>query len=211
MISLIAMLTMLIDHTGAILFPNIPFLRIVGRLSFPLFAYGISKGYKHTRNLKMYMIRLILLASISQIPFIFAFNNGYLNICFTLFTGLLTIKTYDSNLPKFLRYILIFLMLVLSQILHFEYGFYGILTILIFYLLGDTEKVVFFQFFLTVISTIALRYEPIELFSAFSSIIILFSNILFRNKDIKINKIFRYSFYPIHLLLLILIKKGGFF
>ena len=41
---IIAMVTMLIDHIGMILFPNIAILRIIGRLAFPIFAYFVAEG-----------------------------------------------------------------------------------------------------------------------------------------------------------------------
>lgn len=52
MLRLLAMLTMLIDHIGVIFFPDDIILRIVGRLAFPLFAWGIARGYRYTSSLK---------------------------------------------------------------------------------------------------------------------------------------------------------------
>lgn len=209
MINIIALITMLIDHLGVVFFPNVILFRIIGRLSFPLFAYGITKGYKLTKDFNYYSVRLILLAVISQIPFYLLFNNKELNVCFTLFIGLITLRIYDSNFNKILKLFLIISSMILSQILNFQYGFYGILTILIFYIFSGKETVVYYQSLLTLISVIILRYDPIQLFAAFSSIIILFLSLL-QKKDFKLNKVFSYSFYPIHLFILFLIKMGGF-
>ena len=41
---------MLVDHIGYLLFPQALFLRIIGRLSFPLFAFAISEGCRYTKN-----------------------------------------------------------------------------------------------------------------------------------------------------------------
>ncbi|MFB2968893.1 TraX family protein [Aerosakkonema sp. BLCC-F183] len=65
-IKVLAALLMLVDHIGAIFFPKIFVLRIVGRLSFPLFAWLIGQGEKHTKNFKLYLVRLIILGLISQ-------------------------------------------------------------------------------------------------------------------------------------------------
>jgi len=66
LIRLLACLFMLIDHTGKMLFPHIPEMRLIGRLAFPLFAYGISVGTVYTRDPIKYLKRIVLLALISQ-------------------------------------------------------------------------------------------------------------------------------------------------
>lgn len=43
-IKLIACISMLIDHAGVILFPEYPFLRWIGRLAMPLFAFTVAEG-----------------------------------------------------------------------------------------------------------------------------------------------------------------------
>ncbi|HHU49810.1 MAG TPA: hypothetical protein GXZ37_08835, partial [Clostridiales bacterium] len=59
MVKLIAMAAMLIDHIGAVFFPEAIWLRIIGRISFPLFAWGIAVGFIRTRNWKIYAVRLL--------------------------------------------------------------------------------------------------------------------------------------------------------
>ncbi len=59
----IAIITMIIDHIGAVLYPvsqypDMAFLRIIGRIAFPIFAFLIVEGYRHTGNLKAYAVRL---------------------------------------------------------------------------------------------------------------------------------------------------------
>ena len=66
LIKLIACLTMLIDHAGKMLFPHIPQMRLIGRLAFPLFAYGIAVGAVYTRDPFRYLKRIVILALISQ-------------------------------------------------------------------------------------------------------------------------------------------------
>ena len=69
-LKIIAIITMFIDHIGYI-FSNgkISYFNYIGRLAFPIFAFQISEGYLHTKNLKKYFLRLFLFALISQIPF----------------------------------------------------------------------------------------------------------------------------------------------
>jgi len=61
----IAIITMTIDHIGAILFPEFEVLRVIGRLSFPLFAYLLILGMENTRNIRNYFTRLFIFALIN--------------------------------------------------------------------------------------------------------------------------------------------------
>lgn len=66
LIRLLACLFMLIDHAGKMLFPDIPEMRLIGRLAFPMFAYGIAVGAVYTRDPLRYLSRVVLLMLISQ-------------------------------------------------------------------------------------------------------------------------------------------------
>lgn len=66
LIRLIACVCMVIDHAGKMCFPHVPEMRMIGRLAFPLFAYGIAAGAVYTRDPLKYLSRIVLLALISQ-------------------------------------------------------------------------------------------------------------------------------------------------
>ena len=68
-LKLIAMLTMTIDHIGAILLPQYRFLRIIGRLSMPIYAFMIAEGCHHTHDRKAYFLRLLGLALLCQVVY----------------------------------------------------------------------------------------------------------------------------------------------
>ena len=72
MLKFIALVVMLIDHIGAKLLPQFFFLRIIGRLSFPIFAYMVATGAKRTRDLDIYISRMLIFAFVSQIPFVYS-------------------------------------------------------------------------------------------------------------------------------------------
>lgn len=209
MIEIIAIIAMLLDHIGSVFFPDIIIFRIIGRLAFPLFAWGIARGYKYTKDLKRYVIRLLLFAVVSQYPYYFLLRNGNLNIGFTLLAGLIVLWIYNSYLTNFIKCFIILSIIVLSQFLHFEYSFYGIFTIFIFYRYWEQEKTIYYQFILTLVSILILRYDPIQLISSFSTLIVLVMNLACK-KDIRISKLFRYGFYPVHLLVLLSIKNIWF-
>ena len=66
LIRLIACICMVIDHAGKMFFPHIPEMRMIGRLAFPLFAYGIAAGAVYTRSPVRYLSRIVSLALVSQ-------------------------------------------------------------------------------------------------------------------------------------------------
>ena len=55
LIRLIACICMFIDHAGKMLFPQLTVMREIGRLAFPLFAYGIAVGAVCTRHPERYL------------------------------------------------------------------------------------------------------------------------------------------------------------
>ena len=74
-IKLIAIITMICDHCSDTFIGHISFLNIIGRIAFPLFCFQLVIGYKHTKDVKKYLTRLIIFGIISQIPFgLFLYN-----------------------------------------------------------------------------------------------------------------------------------------
>ena len=74
-LKLIACITMLIDHIGAVFFPSLILLRIIGRLSFPIYCFLLAEGAAHTKHAPRYALRLLLCALISELPYDLAFSG----------------------------------------------------------------------------------------------------------------------------------------
>ncbi len=155
LIKIVALVTMLIDHIGY-MFGNLSFseeFRIIGRMSFPLFCFGIYLGFINTSNRKKYMLRLLIFSIIFQVPYMF-FNPSLhpkflkINVGFVLLFGLIAIISIDRakriNGTKRAIYIIFALAVILFPSLYnlflskysasFSYGTYGILLIVSFYL-----------------------------------------------------------------------------
>lgn len=117
-LKMIAIITMAIDHIGAIIVENMAaqkqaqalwtldsWLRGIGRLAFPLFCFFIVEGFHYTHDRRRYAVRLGIFAVISEVPFDLAFNGGpfYIydnNVMWTLLLGLLAIWALDSLFKK---------------------------------------------------------------------------------------------------------------
>lgn len=97
---MLALLSMIIDHAGLALFPDIGLFRCIGRLSFPVYCFLIAQGYLHTRSIRAYARRLLLLAILSEIPFdllIFGRIASPMeqNVLFSLLLGLMALYAAD--------------------------------------------------------------------------------------------------------------------
>lgn len=111
-IKIIAIVGMLIDHVGATIIERLLYdynvleplyyaMRIIGRISFPIFCFFIVEGFVHTRCRWKYALRLLVFAIVSEIPFDMAiykefFYFKYQNVYFTLLFGLLVIWAIDA-------------------------------------------------------------------------------------------------------------------
>lgn len=136
-----AMLLMLCDHLQLTLLPELPILRCVGRLAFPLFAFMAVEGYLHTRSLKKYILRLLMLAVISEIPFDLlvsgsVFDPMHQNVIWTIILGLCCIRAFENisaDLKKMLSAVVIIASLAAAIIARVDYSSAGVLTLLAFY------------------------------------------------------------------------------
>ena len=209
----IAIITMTIDHIGAVLYPQLQILRIIGRISFPLFAYLLVLGMESTRNIRNYFIRLFIFALISQIPFSLAvgFDPLSLNIFFTLSFGLLFVYYFKKN--SWIAFIPIFL----SFLLPFDYSIYGIAIIGCMYILNKNMK--FGTGLLILLNGIFL----LPWNSQFLSLLALPFIILHNNGTLDLTKYtdnefrmplwrkyFFYVYYPLHLSILYFISQYYF-
>ena len=209
-LKVIAIVTMTIDHISDVLYPDMLFLHIIGRLSFPLFAYLIVLGIESTKKPKKYMITLLSFALISQIPYFLAFGIQpfeRLNILFTLFLSAVTIYFFNK------RSLLAFIPLLLSIILMTEGTYYVVLTVVGMKILKDNPKLGILALF--ALNLQFLLIPDTQILSLFAVPLILLHVKNWLKKEIlipehslsySIRKYAFYIFYPLHLALLFSIK-----
>lgn len=90
-LKIIALITMTIDHVGVILLPGVELLRIVGRLSFPIFAYMVAEGCYYTHDKRRYLGGMIALGVACQLVYFVAMGSLEQSIITTLVLGMLTV------------------------------------------------------------------------------------------------------------------------
>lgn len=145
LLKLIAAVTMLIDHMGMMFFPEYPIFRIVGRLSFPLYAFFIAEGCHYTKNRLRYFLQIFLLGVACQAVYFFVSGDTYLNILLTLSCSVLIIYALQvwkahRKFPNLLLFsAAVAAVYVLCQYILVEYAFAGVmLPVLI--ALGDPPR-----------------------------------------------------------------------
>jgi len=187
---------MIIDHIGYVLFPSQIILRVIGRMAFPIFAYHLVVGYKNTSNHKNYVARLSIFAIVSQIPF--SYFGGGLNIFFTLILGILAIYLLERN-----KTVLLIIVLLSSIILRVDYGLYGVLTPLLFFIFFDNRKKFIISFIALNLLYFIDTHSYIQLFS------ILSLPLIFKKwkLEVRLNRYFYYAFYPVHIALLLIVNN----
>ena len=204
----IAVLTMVIDHVGAILFPDQIWMRVIGRVAFPVYAYCLAEGFRYTSDYRRYLGRLALFAILSEIPFDLAFYGvpfsfAHQNVFFTLTLGLILLWVLERCREQLLLCAGAFAVLCfLAQALHMDYGAGGLLMVFAFYLARQgTSPWIGWGIFVF-----------INLFGyaggvQWAAILALLHIGLYSGKAGKKKQRFFYWIYPLHLLLLWVIEK----
>lgn len=138
-LKLIAIGAMLIDHI-AWAFVKDPLLgqvmHAVGRITAPIMCFFIAQGYRHTRSVSRYFMRLAAFAAISQIPFSLFLMGRIslfpLNVLYTLALGLLAIHSYERFPNGTARFCSVLLIIILS--LWGDWSIFAIFFCLLFHI-----------------------------------------------------------------------------
>lgn len=227
---IIALLLMLSDHIWATYLSFGNWMTYIGRMAFPIFAFQIAEGFVHTSSFKKYALRLLIFAVITEIPFnLFYssrwFNPFHQNVLFTLLLGLLAMYVIDRaktrKTAKSIIFSVLWLALIaLVSVIGFpDYGFWGVVTVVMFYVLRDFPfawlaqlvamvliHVVAFEGQVFLVELLGKTFEvPTQSFAVLSLIPIW----LYGGRKGRTSKFLQYAFYafyPVHMLLLYLIK-----
>ena len=213
-------LSMLIDHVNkALMYPLLTengFLRyvsdvfdILGRVAFLIFMFFLVEGFFKTGNRFKYLLNLIIFGIISEIPFdlfqsaVF-FQPNSNNVMFTLALALVMIWVIDKlKVPKSyiippvlwfpVSIIIVITVCLLSMIWGLDYEYHGILIAYFFYIFRNNPILSIIGGYLSIFKT------PWALLG-------FGLTLTYNGKRGKQNKILNYLFYPVHLLILGLLR-----
>lgn len=199
-LKLIAAVTMLIDHIGYIFFPQYLLLRLIGRISFPIFAFLIVEGFMHTRDVKRYIVRLAIFALLSEIPFDLAFFGTIIwthqNVLITFILAILAMYV-DQKYKRVAGIGAAIVLSIAADFIHSDYGMFGVIVVMVFY----WNYSYFIGRMLAGIGALTLLVQSFQIFDVLAMIPIA----LYNGKRGINMKYFFYVFYPGHLLILYLV------
>ena len=228
---IIAMTLMLMDHLWATLLPAREWLTCAGRVAFPIFAFMAVEGYFHTRSFKKYILRMLLFAVLSEIPFDLMYGGTWFypvhqNVLWTFLLSLLGVWLMEQvrKKGKTWMYLLVCVLvvpagLVLGTLCMVDYYGVGVLTVFVFYFLHGRKWWCFLGqlaalYWLNVELLGGLMY-PVQLFGMeFElcqqglALLALIPTWLYRGRQGYHSKTFQYlcyAFYPVHMLLLVVV------
>lgn len=218
----IAVITMFIDHLGAALvweyvltlqgdarmqwYTIYMIMRKIGRLAFPIYCFFIVEGLEHTRSVKKYIMRLLIFAFISEIPFDYAFQSrltlDYQNVFFTLAIGLICIwgvREVEERIANHIKQIVFKTLIIaagifLANMLNTDYSGFGVLIIAVLYLFQKSRLLQ------CIAGAVGFAWEVT---APISFLLLFFYN---GERGRRINKYFFYAFYPVHLAVLAVVK-----
>lgn len=215
-LKMIAILSMTIDHICKIFIPDSIVLAIIGRIAFPLFAYCLVVSCLYTKDFKKYILRLAAFAILSQPFFNLAFHPTLeqfwrelfsLNIFFTLIAGALAVKGL-MDVKK--NWWMLALSIVMEIVLGLDYGFYGIILMMLFYLCRNKNWLsVLLVFSWMVCSNGVGDFVVIGAMGfnrQFFAVLALPFIYIHSNFELQVHKSFFYIFYPVHLFILCIVR-----
>ena len=232
LLHILAMAFMLCDHLWGTVVPGNDWLTCLGRISFPIFAFLIVEGYFHTKNLKKYMVRMLLFAVLSEIPFNLAMGSNWFypiqqNVLWSFLISLCLIHWNEKarcsgKLWKRLLVGVATLLLgtIVGLLTMVDYHHAGILMVLVFYFCRGKK------WWNMLAQLVCLWYINVEVLSGFAYEVVLFGQThfivrqgfamlalipiwLYRGTQGHHSKAFQYfcyGFYPVHWLILGLLK-----
>ncbi len=233
-LKMIAIFAMLIDHIAWAFVPIGSVLgqvmHLIGRLTAPIMCYFIAEGYHHTSNLKKYALRLGIFAIISHIPFYYfmrgqlpiTFDNGIqfklqTSVIYTLLLGLISLIVWNNEkLSKTVKVILIFALCIMAT--PGDWSFIAVLWVLFFGINRNNFRKQALDFtivalpvlispFIMLINNNSNRYYQIFQIGVLLAIPLL-AQYNGKPGGKKNSKWLFYVFYPLHLLIIGLIKYG---
>lgn len=214
-LQIFAMAVMLIDHVGVALLPEVLLLRCIGRLAFPIFAWFVAEGYARTHSFKKYLLRMVIFALLSEIPFDFMNLGriwvGYMqNVLWTFCIALLCLRWLDKLRQRHGRTLLWAADMALvsavgfaaGELLCTDYGGWGVLLVIGFFLCRERKNRPLAE--LVCMAAFCLCFGGIEFFALLSLPLLW----LYNGKPGRQSRAVQYvcyAFYPAHLLILGLI------
>ncbi len=210
-LKIIAMISMIFDHVGDNFFPEQIWMRVIGRMALPIFAFCVAEGFIHTHDRNKYLFRMGIFACISEIPFDLVTSGRILefshqNIMITFFWAILGLICFEkinerkTKVSLACGIVVLLVFAVGSIFLRMDYNILAVGLICIYYFLR--EKAPVWNHIAAMAYHVLLRNMGIYWFGLLGFLPLF----LYNGKRGKGLKWLFYIFYPAHLLVIWLLK-----
>ncbi|MGN0585912.1 MAG: TraX family protein [Oscillospiraceae bacterium] len=210
-------------------------MHFIGRFTAPIMCHFISEGYHYTKSLLKYMLRLGIFALISHFPFVMNdaiikppiyFSEGRITVnpemfvlqtgvIFTLLLGLIALALCKSKANKFVKVIGVIIISLLAC--YGDWMFFTVLWIIGFGMNRGNIKRQFICYYMIALVEMSVFFIPVlvgrtpftEVIWQFGVLIPPLLILLYNGKKGAVGKAlkyFYYWFYPVHLLIIGVLK-----
>ena len=214
-LKIIVMITMVIDHVGVALFPYEQTLRIIGRISLPIFAFMIAEGCRYTKNRTKHLLVISSMAIVFQLFYLIFMSDLYQGILITFSLSIGIIYALDSFIKNpslknrllmaFAILIILFIGIACPEIFGkygfaIDYGAWGLfLPVIIYFAPGKWFKLAAASLLIVGMSIFS---SPLQWWALMAiPLLALYNGERGKHKM----KYFFYIFYPLHLVIIYLI------
>lgn len=191
----LATILMVIDHIGFVI--EAEPMRIIGRLSFPLFAWIFAKNWQRPGDKKALITRLIVFGVLSQIPYVLLFGDLKLNIMFSFAAAAIVfhcIRKFDRKIA------ILGVGLASAQVFQISYGWYAVACpLMMISLKGKGDRLWWWGWSITNIAYAIGSKSWIQIFAVLTPLILAYYDEQENKKPSALEKRFFYYFYPLHL------------
>lgn len=222
-IKYIAVLAMIIDHIAWCFIDTYSLIgevmHAIGRMTAPIMTYFIVEGFHNTRNSNKYLLRLGIFAAISYFPYTFMTHGAffpentipYQSVIYTFFLTALSLKIIHSDKMRGISKLLLCLIIIIFSIIG-DWCFFPIVWALLFDRYRGNFKMQAAAFISSsVIMVLAIGTNVPQMSFRYGVLLALIPLYFYNGKRGKLfgekaDKWFFYIFYPLHMLILGLIK-----
>lgn len=208
-LKILALIFMTADHIGYMLLPQLVFLRCIGRLAMPIFAWMIAEGCRYTKNRVRYFGMIFAVGLLCQIVYLVFMQSLYMCVLITFSMSVLLIFSIDYILQKKKFLSILLLCAVLAGVcyvclflpgrlpgtdFYIDYGICGVILPVAIYIAKTKKQKLLAA--VGVLILLVLSNGPIQWFALLALPLLAMYN--GRRGKIKMKYLF-YIYYPLHL------------
>lgn len=228
-LKIIGLISMLFDHIGVFLFPNIFLFRLIGRIAYPIFAFALVEGCFYTKNRLKHFLVIFIMAILIQVAYLIAMKDYSLSIFMIFSFSIILIYLFDfiydktieiyneenenknKSILMWILAVFLFILLIGSVVMLDimtpyvapSYGYHGVLIpVIIYIIMRLNNHKLYVSYVALAILLIFLALMRHEYYNFYTLLVIPFL-LLYNGSRGKYNlKYLFYVFYPVHILII---------